>query len=190
MAFGQAIRASTCSTSRRGQREVVGNFPGMTFAPRFSPDGQKIIMSLSQGGSTNLYTMDLRSRTTTRLTDTPAIDTSPSYSPDGSQIVFEIRSRRRAADLRDGRGRRRREAHLLRRGRALFDAGLVAARATTSPSRASAGGSFAIGVMKPDGSGERILTEGFHNEGPTWAPNGLFLMFFRDPGGQAAARST
>ena len=34
------------------------------------------------------------------------------------------------------------------------------------------GGSFAIGVMKPDGSGERILTEGFHNEGPTWAPNG------------------
>ncbi len=27
--------------------------------------------------------------------------------------------------------------------------------------------SFAIGVMKPDGSGERILTEGFHNEGPT-----------------------
>ena len=39
--------------------------------------------------------------------------------------------------------------------------------------------------MKPDGSGERILTEGFHNEGPTWAPNGLFLMFFRDPGGES-----
>ena len=37
--------------------------------------------------------------------------------------------------------------------------------------------------MKPDGSGERILTEGFHNEGPTLAPNGRVLMFFRDPGG-------
>jgi TolB protein len=24
-----------------GQRELVGNFPGMTFAPRFSPDGQR-----------------------------------------------------------------------------------------------------------------------------------------------------
>ena len=47
------------------------------------------------------------------------------------------------------------------------------------------GGQFAIGVMKPDGSGERILTEGFHNEGPTWAPNGRVLMFFRDPGGNA-----
>ncbi len=46
-------------------------------------------------------------------------------------------------------------------------------------------GQFGIGVMKPDGSGERLLTEGFHNEGPTWAPNGRVLMFFRDPGGNA-----
>ena len=42
--------------------------------------------------------------------------------------------------------------------------------------------------MKPDGSGERIITEGYHNEGPTWAPNGLYLMFFRDPGGQAGPK--
>jgi TolB protein len=50
------------------------------------------------------------------------------------------------------------------------------------------GGNFAIGVMKTDGSGERILTEGFHNEGPTWAPNGLFLMFFRDSGGSGGPK--
>ena len=51
-----------------------------------------------------------------------------------------------------------------------------------------AGGKFAIGIMKPDGSGERMLTEGFHNEGPTFAPNGRVLMFFRDPGGNAGRR--
>ena len=45
-----------------------------------------------------------------------------------------------------------------------------------------AGGKFSIGIMKTDGSGERILTEGYHNEGPTFAPNGRVLMFFRDPG--------
>jgi TolB protein len=44
-------------------------------------------------------------------------------------------------------------------------------------------GSSAIGVMGVDGRGERILTEGFQNEGPTFAPNGLVLMFFRDTGG-------
>jgi len=43
-------------------------------------------------------------------------------------------------------------------------------------------GNFSIGVLKPDGSGERVLTEGFHNEGPTFAPNGRVLMFFRDVG--------
>jgi TolB protein len=46
------------------------------------------------------------------------------------------------------------------------------------------GGRFAIGVMRPDGSGERILTEGFHNEGPTWAPNGRVIMFFREARGE------
>jgi TolB protein len=46
-------------------------------------------------------------------------------------------------------------------------------------------GKFAIGIMQPDGSGERILTEGFHNEGPTWSPNGRVIMFFRDPGGNS-----
>ncbi len=29
-----------------GRREILGDFPGMTFAPRFSPDGNKVIMSL------------------------------------------------------------------------------------------------------------------------------------------------
>src|SRR5438874_10178167 len=51
-----------------GQREIVGNFPGMSFSPRFSPDGQRVIMSLQQGGNSNLFVMDLRSKTTTRLT--------------------------------------------------------------------------------------------------------------------------
>ena len=67
-----------------GQRERVGDFPGITIAPRFSPDGQKVVMSLLQdNGSANLYTMDLRSRNVTRLTNSPAIDTGASYSPDG-----------------------------------------------------------------------------------------------------------
>ena len=48
-----------------------------------------------------------------------------------------------------------------------------------------ANGQFAIGVINPDGSGMRILTEGFHNEGPTFAPNGRVIMFFRDPGGNS-----
>src|SRR6195952_2406941 len=89
MSYGRGDPRVLLLNIETGQSEVVGNFPGMTFAPRFSPDGQRVIMSLQQGGNSNLFVMDLRSRATTRLTDTSAIDTSPSYSPDGSRLCFE-----------------------------------------------------------------------------------------------------
>ena len=89
MEFGQGDPRVYLFNIETGQREIVGNFPGMSFSPRFSPDGQRVIMSLQQGGNSNLFVMDLRSKSTTRLTDTPAIDTSPSYAPDGSRICFE-----------------------------------------------------------------------------------------------------
>jgi TolB protein len=41
------------------------------------------------------------------------------------------------------------------------------------------GGQFYIGVMHPDGSGERLLTNAYLAEGPTWAPNGRVLMYFK-----------
>ena len=127
MEFGQGDPRVYLYNVETGQREIVGNFPGMSFSPRFSPDGQRIIMSLQQGGNSNLFVMDLRSKSTTRLTDTPAIDTSPSYSPDGARICFESdrggKPQIYVMAATGGGG----AAHLLWRGQ-LFDPGLVAAR--------------------------------------------------------------
>ena len=89
MAYGQGDPRVYLYNIETGQREIVGNFPGMSFSPRFSPDGQSVIMSLQEGANSNIFVMDLRSKATTRLTNTQAIDTAPSYSPDGSQICFE-----------------------------------------------------------------------------------------------------
>jgi TolB protein len=181
MEFGQGDPRVYLFNIETGQREVVGNFPGMSFSPRFSPDGQRIIMSLQQGGNSNLFVMDLRSKTTTRLTDTPAIDTSPSYSPDGSRICFE-----------SDRGGKPQIYVMLASGgpaqRISFNEGSYSTpvwspRGDYIAFTKQGGGQFAIGIMKTDGSGERILTAGFHNEGPTFAPNGRVVMFFRDPGG-------
>ena len=71
-----------------GTQEVVGNFPGMTFAPRFSPDGKKIVMSFAKDGNSDIYTMNLETRVVERITDHSSIDTSPSFSPDGKFIAF------------------------------------------------------------------------------------------------------
>lgn len=164
-----------------GQFDVVGDFPGMTFSPRFSPDGQKVIMSLNNDGISNIYTMDLRSRTTTRLTNSNAIDTGPSYSPDGSQIVFESDrgGRQQLYVMGAGGG----EPNRISFGTGSYSTPVWSPRGDLIAFTKQSGGNFLIGVMAPDGSKERILTEGFHNEGPTWSPNGRVLMFFRDSRG-------
>jgi len=164
-----------------GQKEIVGAFPGMTFAPRFSPDGQRIVMSLEREGNSNLFAMDLRSRRTLQLSNTNAIDTAPCYAPDGTQIVFETdREGSRQIYVMDANGTNQRR---ISRGQGSYSTPVWSPRGDLVAFTKMVGGQFLIGVMKPDGSGERILTEGFHNEGPTWAPNGRVLMFFRESPG-------
>jgi len=165
-----------------GQREKVGDFPGMTFAPRFSPDGQRVVMSLQRGGNSNIYALDLRSRRQVRLTNTPAIDTAPSYSPDGRQIVFESdRGGNQQIYVMNADGSDQRRISF---GKGRYSTPVWSPRGDLIAFTKLVGGRFVIGVMRPDGSAERALTEGFHNEGPTWAPNGRVLMFFRETRGQ------
>ena len=171
-----------------GRQEVLGDFPGMTFAPRFSPDGKRVVMSMAQNGNTDIYTLDLRTRRQTQLTDSPGIDTGPSYSPDGQRIVFES-DRGGSQQLyvmgADGSGVKR-----LTFGEGRYGTPVWSPRGDLIAFTRQRGSNFAVGVIRPDGTGERILSEGFHVEGPTWAPNGRVLMFFKDlPMGDGRGRS-
>jgi TolB protein len=139
-------------------------------------------MSLGRpDGGSDIYEMDLRSRQPRRLTQSNGIDTSPSYAPDGSQIVFESdRGGRQQLWVMNSDGS---NPHPISQGDGSYSTPVWSPRGDYIAFTKQAGGQFIIGVMKPDGSGERVLTEGYHNEGPTWAPNGRVLMFFRDLGG-------
>lgn len=164
-----------------GQREIVGDFPGMTFAPRFSPDGQRVILSLQEGGNSAIFEMDLRTRQRRQLTQGTAIDTSPSYAPDGRQVVFESdRDRSQQIYVMNSDGS---NPHRISQGEGSYSTPVWSPRGDYIAFTKQLGGRFLIGVMRPDGSGERVLTEGYHNEGPTWAPNGRVLMFFRESQG-------
>ncbi|WP_376788225.1 Tol-Pal system beta propeller repeat protein TolB [Phenylobacterium montanum] len=165
-----------------GRQETLGRFKGMVFAPRFSPDGNQVAFSIEERGNTDIFVMDLRSRALKRLTADPSIDTSPAYSPDGSKLVFNS-DRGGSPQIyvmnADGSGQ-----HRISFGEGRYTTPVWSPRGDLIAFTKQTGNTFHIGVMRPDGSGERILTTAYLDEGPTWAPNGRVLMFFRQqPGG-------
>jgi TolB protein len=165
-----------------GKRESIANLPGLSYAPRFSPDGQRLVMSVEEGGATNLVEMDLRTRQMRRFTQERGINTGPCYAPDGRSLCFESdREGTQQIYVMDlGRGGIQR----ISRGEGRYSTPVWSPRGDYIAFTKQGGGQFLIGVMKTDGTGERILSTGYHNEGPTWAPNGRVLMFFRE--GQGA----
>jgi TolB protein len=169
-----------------GTRQAVGNMDSMSASPRFSPDGRRLVMSVQQGGNADIVTMDLASKAQRPITSGMAIDTSPSYSPDGSQIVFE--SDRGGSQQIYVMGADGSNPHRISFGEGSASQPAWSPRGDLIAFTRQRKGGFAICVMKPDGSGERVLTEGFHNEGPTFAPNGQYVLFFRDPGGQGGGK--
>ena len=161
-----------------GRQEMLGNFPGMTFAPRFSPDGNKVIMSLSKNGNSDIFEMDLRSRQSRQLTTHSGIDTAPSYAPSGKQIVFE--SDRGGSQqlyvMNNGGGDTRRITF----GKGRYANPVWSPRGDLIAFTKMLGGQFYIGVIRPDGSGERLITKAYHVEGPSWSPNGRVLTYFKE----------
>lgn len=164
-----------------GRQEVVGDFPGMTFAPRFSPDGNKVVMSLSQNGNSDIYSMSLGGGNPQKLTNSPGIDTAPSYSPDGSQIAFESdRGGTQQLYVMSASGGNQ---HRISFGEGRYASPVWSPRGDLIAFIKMLKGQFYLGVMKPDGTGERMISSAYHIEGPTWAPNGRVIAYFKESPG-------
>lgn len=166
--------------------QVLDEQPGsMTFAPRFAPDGHTVIFSLEKDGNSDLYTLNVDSGALQQLTNAPSIETAPSYSPDGSQIVFE--SDRSGAQqiyvMPAGGG----EPTRISSGKGKYGTPVWSPRGDLIAFTKMSEGRFYIGVIRPDGTDERLLTASFLDEGPTWAPNGRVIMFTRESEGAAGS---
>ncbi len=169
-----------------GQRsQLLDDATNMATAPRFSPDGTKVVMSIIEGSNTDIYEVDLSTRTRTRLTNSGGIDTTPSYSPDGSQIVFasDRGGSQQLYVMPAGGG----EARRISREGGSYGTPVWSPRGDMIAFTKIRRGRFHIGVMRVDGSRENLLTASFIDEAPTWSPNGRVLMFFRETAGASGA---
>ena len=138
----------------------------------------------ASGGNTDIYVVNADGGAPQRLTSAPGADTSPSYSPDGRRIVFESdRSGTQQLYVMDADGSRPAADQLRRRPLRL--AGVEPARRPhrLHPHRRQLQ-HRRHGARRA--AAQRILTDGWQDEGPSWAPNGQFVMFNRIARGSGA----
>ncbi len=160
---------------------------GMSFAPRFSADGSQIVLSMTENGNTDIFINTLSTGVKRRLTTNNAIDTAPSFSPDGKSIVFESdRGGGQQLYIISTQGG---DAKRISFGEGRYATPVWSPRGDLIAFTKIKEGKFHIGVMRVDGTKERLLTTSFLDEGPAWAPNGRVLMFFRETPGKAGAPS-
>lgn len=157
------------------QHRVMGAYVGMTFSPRFSPPGNSIIFSQAIKGNSEIYSLNLETNRTIRLTNSLGIDVSPSYSPSGNLIVFNSdRSGTSQLYLMDRAGGR---VSRITYNEGRYTTPIWSPRGDYIAFTKILGNRFYVGIIKPNGMGERLLAEGYYLEASSWSPNGRYVLY-------------
>ena len=166
------------------KRFPVANYKGNNSAPAWSPDGNNLAVVLTRDGLSQIYLVNATDGgNLRRLTRSPLIDTEPSYSPDGKTIYFTSdRSGSPQIYQVSAQGGEPR--------RVTFNGSY-----NISP-RVSPDGKTLLSVTRRDGSyrvssldlasgAESLLTQGRDDQSPSFAPNGMQVLYAANQGGRS-----
>ncbi|MDR1364957.1 MAG: hypothetical protein LBJ42_00005, partial [Holosporales bacterium] len=141
----------------------------MSYAPRLSPDGSRAVLAIIIGGHSAICEVNFMTGKIRRLTELHGIDTSPSYLQDGRILFTSDRDGQEAVYRMEADGS---NVERLSRGDGKYSQPAQSPRGDLIAFTKQYKGRFFIGVMKTDGTGERLIASGDVVEAPTWAPNG------------------
>lgn len=191
---GRAIAFATYSGNQSqiviqnlsGGGRVVVQSRNTTSSPSFSPDGRRLVYSQSADGNTDIYSIDLASGNTQRLTNHAAIETEPSFSPDGRSIYFtsDRSGSPQIYRMNAGGGGEQR----------IPLSGSYSANASLSPDgqflavTRQTGGGAQIGLFELRSGRFEALTNGRLDEGASFASNGQMLVYATQEGGRSVLK--
>ena len=160
-----------------GRQRVIARPESNSVAPAWSPDGRRLALTLSgSGGNLDIFVLDLATQALTRITDDPAIDTEPAWSPDGASLYF-------TSDRSGGPQIYRTDLATHQRVQRITFGSSYNARPRPAPDGRSLalvsreGSDYRIGLQDLASGTVRILTHGILDESPSFAPNGMSLIY-------------
>ena len=178
-------------TLRTGTRARASARAGINGAPVYSPDGRMLALALSQGeGNLDIYTLDLATQVLRRITENGSIDTDPDWSKDGRWLYF-------TSDRGGSPQVYRVEAVPNGRAQRVSVEGTYNADARVSPDgnrlaivhRSQNQDQDRIALLDPSNGEVFVLSNGFLDESPSFAPNGALIIYATREGGQGVLKT-